>query len=46
MTAKTYTAPTLSFKGKLEDLTQGESKGTNLDATFPVGTAFGDLTFS
>lgn len=43
---KQYSRPTLLVQGKLEALTQGSSKGTALDNTFPTGTPFGDLTFS
>ena len=41
-----YEAPAMTSLGSFETLTQGASVGTNLDATFPQGTAFGDLTFS
>lgn len=41
-----YEAPELTVHGALEDLTQGGSVGSALDAAFPVGTPFGDLTFS
>ncbi|MDF1621533.1 hypothetical protein [Pseudothioclava nitratireducens] len=43
---KTYAAPRLSVHGKLEDLTHGQTSGSKLDADFPDGTPFGDLTFS
>jgi hypothetical protein len=42
----TYTAPRLVRHGSVETLTKGSSTGSFLDATFPVGTPFGDLTFS
>ncbi|KUP93528.1 putative RiPP precursor [Tritonibacter horizontis] len=42
----TYVAPSLCKKGRVEALTAGTSKGENGDAAFPVGTPFGDLTFS
>lgn len=43
---KQYSRPTLLVQGKLEALTQGNSKGSTLDNAFPAGTPFGDLTFS
>ncbi|MGB3472799.1 MAG: lasso RiPP family leader peptide-containing protein [Erythrobacter sp.] len=43
---KVYQAPSFEELGSFETLTQGASSGTNLDATFPDGTPFGDLTFS
>lgn len=42
----TYEAPAMTSLGSFEELTQGASKGSKLDATFPTGTDFGDLTFS
>lgn len=44
--SKTYETPALSVVGTFEALTQGQSKGSQLDATFPAGTPFGSLTFS
>lgn len=45
--AKTvYEAPAMTSLGSFETLTQGASSGSQLDATFPTGTPFGDLTFS
>ncbi|TKA94277.1 lasso RiPP family leader peptide-containing protein [Cereibacter changlensis] len=41
-----YEAPKLNVHGSLEDMTQGSSVGNSLDASFPVGTPRGDLTFS
>jgi hypothetical protein len=41
-----YEAPTLTVVGTFEDITQGQARGSQLDATFPTGTPFGDLTFS
>lgn len=41
-----YVAPVLTVHGKLEDLTQGASTGSALDAMFPIGTPVSDLTFS
>lgn len=43
---KTYTRPVLLVQGSLEAMTQGQSSGSKLDADFPTGTNFGDLTFS
>lgn len=43
---RTYEAPTFEVEGKVKDLTLGERSGSKLDATFPSGTPFGDLTFS
>lgn len=41
-----YAAPHLTVHGSLEAITKGASSGSVLDATFPTGTPFGDLTFS
>lgn len=41
-----YEAPAMTSLGSFETLTQGASSGSALDATFPTGTPFGDLTFS
>lgn len=46
MTKTVYEAPSINEVGTFEALTQGASTGSKLDATFPNGTAFGDLTFS
>ncbi len=46
MTKLTYTAPRLVRHGSIEAVTKGASTGSALDATFPTGTPFGDLTFS
>ncbi len=43
---KSYKAPTFEDLGSFETLTQGASTGSALDAEFPSGTPFGDLTFS
>lgn len=43
---KTYNRPVLRVQGKLEAMTRGMSDGSNLDATFPVGTPKNELTFS
>lgn len=41
-----YEAPRLTVHGSIEQITQGASTGSALDAAFPIGTTFGDLTFS
>lgn len=41
-----YEAPKLETHGSIEAITQGASTGSFLDRDFPVGTVFGDLTFS
>jgi hypothetical protein len=41
-----YESPSLTAHGSIESLTQGASSGNVLDATFPVGTPVGDITFS
>ncbi len=41
-----YEAPTLTLVGSFEAVTQGQARGGHLDATFPVQTPFGQLTFS
>lgn len=41
-----YETPELRVHGDLEGLTRGQATGTQLDASFPTGTPFGDLTFS
>ena len=46
MTKATYEAPKLVEIGSFETVTQGGSRGTSLDADFPSGTPFSDLTFS
>ena len=43
---KVYARPALLVQGKLEAVTHGGSKGNALDATFPVGTPFSQLTSS
>ena len=43
---KPYDAPRLKNVGSFEAVTQGNSTGSNIDATFPAGTPFGNLTFS
>ncbi|RYE70651.1 MAG: lasso RiPP family leader peptide-containing protein [Oxalobacteraceae bacterium] len=46
MTKKFYEAPALRAHGSIEKLTQGGSTGNNLDAAFPTGTPFSQITFS
>lgn len=41
-----YSKPELVEVGSFEDVTLGGSSGSNLDADFPSGTPFSDLTFS
>jgi hypothetical protein len=43
---KSYAQPKLTAYGNVEVLTQGASAGNQLDADFPTGTPFNDLTFS
>lgn len=43
---KEYEAPRIEDHGDLAELTAGKSAGTKLDADFPSGTDFGDLTFT
>ena len=41
-----YEPPEVKDYGKLADLTAGSASGRRLDASFPAGTLYGDLTFS
>lgn len=41
-----YKAPTLAVLGTLAEITQAHGAIHHLDATFPAGTPFGNLTFS
>jgi hypothetical protein len=41
-----YQKPTADVVGTVADLTEGGKVGSSLDATFPVGTPFSDLTVS
>jgi hypothetical protein len=41
-----YETPAVTVHGSIETITQGNSSGNFIDATFPAGTPFGDLTFS
>lgn len=45
-TIEAYQAPAVTSYGPVADLTAGTSDGNNLDATFPVNTPRGQLTFS
>lgn len=44
MSLKTYSTPVLEELGTFEKLTQATGCPDALDATFPAGTPFGDLT--
>jgi hypothetical protein len=46
MTKTAYEAPVFRTHGKVEALTKGGSKGFSLDASFPAGTPFADVTLS
>lgn len=46
MTKSVYEAPVLRSHGTVEAVTKGGSAGTSLDAAFPTGTPFGDVTLS
>lgn len=41
-----YEPPEVKDYGRLADLTAGSRSGSRLDANFPAGTLFSDLTFS
>jgi len=41
-----YKAPKISDVGTVVERTLAQGSGSQLDATFPTGTPFGDLTFS
>jgi hypothetical protein len=41
-----YEAPALSVVGTFESITQSTGVGSKLDAAFPSGTPFNELTFS
>ncbi len=43
---KSYEAPVLRKHGQVEKATKGNSTGSATDAVIPVGTPFGDITFS
>lgn len=44
MNTKYYSAPTLEELGTFEKLTQANGCPDALDASFPAGTPFGELT--
>ena len=46
MTRKSYRKPKLTLHGDVKSLTRGATSGFRTDATFPIGTPFGDLTFT
>lgn len=46
MTKAIYEAPVLRSHGTVEAVTKGGATGTSLDAAFPVGTPFSDVTLS
>jgi hypothetical protein len=41
-----YEKPQIADYGDIQELTLATGGKNKLDATFPVGTPFGDLTFS
>jgi hypothetical protein len=41
-----YIKPEIVDYGNLAELTAGSQTGSHLDAAFPAGTPYGDLTFS
>lgn len=43
---RSYEAPQVTVVGSVREITLASSTGLKLDATFPAGTPFGDLTFS
>jgi hypothetical protein len=43
---KPYVKPAVKVLGSFAELTKGGRSGNNLDATFPSGTPFSQLTFS
>ncbi len=43
---KPYAAPELKVHGDIREVTKGGSSGRRLDASFSIGTEYGDLTFS
>lgn len=44
--AMDYDAPVVTDYGTLHDLTAGAATGACLDADFPAGTPFDELTFT
>jgi hypothetical protein len=45
-TTTEYETPRIEDHGDLAELTAGKSSGTVLDATFPAGTPYGDITLT
>lgn len=43
---RSYEAPEVTVVGSVREITLAATVGTHLDASFPVGTPFSDLTFS
>lgn len=43
---KKYETPSIIQLGSLAELTQGQTVGDFLDATFPIGTPNSELTFT
>ncbi len=41
-----YVTPKIEDHGDLAELTAGKTTGTALDATFPAGTPFEDITLT
>ncbi len=41
-----YEAPRIKDHGDLTELTAGRTNGSQLDAAFPVGTPYGDITLT
>lgn len=44
--AKPYVKPSVKLLGSFAELTKGGRNGQQLDASFPTGTPFSELTFS
>lgn len=45
-TPREYETPRIEDHGDLAELTAGRRGGSALDATFPVGTPYGDITLT
>ena len=43
---KPYASPTVTILGDIEAITLAFNTGERLDASFPTGTLFGDITLS
>jgi hypothetical protein len=41
-----YVAPKIEDHGDLAELTAGKNHGSNLDASFPTGTPFNEITLT